>query len=331
LTKPGKYGTVNPMPRRIFILLIVFLIWTQGAYAFWVWTPETGKWINPKWDVKDTPQEQLEFALESYKAKDYEKANNEFQKLIKHYPKAREAAEAQYYIGQSLEDQGQFYKAFKAYQMVIEKYPFSERSPQIVEKQYQIGEKLLEGQGKRSKFVTVVIGSEYDVVDVFRTVIKNAPYGKLAAPSQYKIGLYLQEKGMFQESRDEFEKVINDYPDSEWVKAAKYQIALVDSQRSTPAEYDQNVTKSAVEEFKEFVTLYPDAELSDKAKEHINVLKEKEAENNFLIARFYEKQKNYKAARVYYDTIIKEYAFSPLATKAVEKLRELDLKEKKTP
>jgi len=321
------------MLRRIFILLSVCLLWgnflVNEARAFWVWTPETNKWVNPKWDVKDTPQEQLEFALESYKAKDYEKAVSEFNKLIRHYPKAREAAEAQYYIGQALEDQGQFYKSFKAYQVVIEKYPFSERSPQIVERQYQIGEKLLEGQEKRSKFVTVVIGSEYDVVDVFRTVIKNAPYGKLAAPSQYKIGLYLQQKGMFQESRDEFEKVLNDYPDNEWVKAAKYQIALVDSKRSTPAPYDQNVTKAAVEEFKEFVTLYPDAELSGEAKEHINKLKEKEAENNFLIAAFYEKQKNYKAAKIYYNTIVEEYAYSPLAPKALGKMRELDLKASK--
>lgn len=315
----------------IFIFMIFFVFWTSSSLAFWVWTPETNRWVNPRWDVKDTPQEQLEFALESYKVKDYEKAAHEFQKLIRHYPKAREAAEAQYYIGQVLEEQGQLYKAFKAYQTVIEKYPFSERSVQIIEKQYGIGEKLLEGQEKRSKFATVVLGSEYDVVDVFRTVIKNAPYGKLASPAQYKIGLYLQQKGLLQEARDEFEKVINDYPDSEWVKAAKYQIALVDAKRSTPAPYDQNVTKAAVEEFKEFVTLYPDAELSEEAKAHLSKLKEKEAENNFLIARFYEKQKNYKAARIYYDTVVEDYTFSPLAVKALEKLRELEIKENNTP
>ena len=66
------------------------------------------------------------------------------------------------------------------------------------------------GEGRSGKFVSTLIGSEYDVIDVFRTVIKNAPYGKYAAPSQYQIGLYLSEKGLLQEARDEFEKVINE-------------------------------------------------------------------------------------------------------------------------
>ncbi len=299
---------------------------TSLTYAFWVWTPETNRWVNPKYSVKDTPQAQLEFSLESYKAKDYEKAINELSKLIKYYPKAKEAAEAQYYIGKSWEDQGQLYKAFKAYQVVIDKYPFSERNSEIVATQYQTGERLMDGRDKRSKFVTVVIGSEYDVVEVFRTVIKNAPYGKLAAPAQYKIGLYLEGKGMFQEARDEFEKVINDYPDSEWVKAARYQIAVVDSKRSTPAQYDQNVTKAAVDEFKEFVKSYPDAELSDKAKAEIDGLRDKEAENNYVIAEFYEKQKNYKSAKIYYNILVEEYNTSRWAVKAMEKLRQIDLK-----
>ena len=69
---------------------------------------------------------------------------------------------------------------------------------------------MLNGEGAKSKFVSTVIGSDYDIVEIFRTVIKNAPYGDYASIAQYKIGLYLQGKQMYQEARDEFEKVIND-------------------------------------------------------------------------------------------------------------------------
>ncbi len=238
------------------------------------------------------------------------------------------SAEAQFSLGLCLEGQGRPYDAFKAYQKVAEKYPFSERFSDVVEKQYQIGERMLNGEGKKGKFVAAVVGGEYDVIDVFRTVIKNAPYGKYAAPSQYKIGLYLTERGLYQEARDEFEKVVNDYPDSEWVKAAKYQIALVDAKRSTAPAYDQKVTKAAVDEFKEFAKVYPDAQLSKQAQGQIQQLREKEAENSFLVARFYEKQKDYKAARIYYGTVLEEYRGSPWAQKAEGKLHELDTKGK---
>jgi len=312
----------------IIFLLIQFILLPSDSSAFWVWTPETNKWINPKYAVKETPGEQLKFGLEFYKAKEYKEAIREFKKLVKHYPRAREAPEAQYYIGKSLEEQDQFYDAFKSYQKVVDKYPFSERSADIVKIQYEIGLRLLEGIEDRSKFMNAIKGTDYDLVDVFRKVIKNAPYGEFAPPSQYKIGLYLLEKRLYQEARDEFEKVMNDFPESEWAKAAQYQIALADAHRSTDAQYDQKITQAAVEEFGDFVENYPDAELSKDARVQIRKLREKEAENHFVIAQFYEKQKNYKSAKIYYQIVVNEYGESSWSTKALRKIREVSQKEK---
>ncbi len=315
---------------RIFIIIFfIFINLVKVSYAFWVWTPETNRWENPKYSVKETPAEQLEFAKTFYTSKEYERAMLEFKKLIKHYPRAKEAAEAQYSIGMCLEALGKPLEAFKAYQVVIEKYPFSDLSMEIIKRQYAIGNNFLEGQNKRGKFSSVVLGNDYDVIEVFRTVIKNAPYGEYAAPSQYKIALYLHEKHLYEEARDEFEKVMNDYPDSEWAKAAQYQIALADAKRSTSPQYDQEVTKAATQEFKEFVKVYPEAELSQEAQKHIEQLNDKEAENNFLIGQFYEKQKEYQSAKIYYNTVVEDFADTQWASKALVKLRELSLKDNK--
>lgn len=318
------------MRRQIVLIFIIvaFLASSRSAWAFWVWTPETNKWINPKYAVKETPREQFEYAKGFYDAQDYPKAIEEFRKLIRHYPKAREAAEAQYYTGLAQEAQEYFYAAFKSYQVVIEKYPFSDRGPEIIGRQYAIGTKLLEGQDQQNQFVNAVIGGDYNIVDVYRTVIKNSPYGEFAAPSQYKIGLYLLEKHLYQEARDELEKVVNDYPQSEWAQAAKYQIALSDAKRSAGPQYDQAVTKAAIEEFKKFTEHYPDAELSAKAREQVNGLREKEAENNFVIAQFYEKKRQYESARLYYETIVNDFSTTSWAPKALEKIRSLSQKIK---
>ncbi|MBU4334016.1 MAG: outer membrane protein assembly factor BamD [Candidatus Omnitrophica bacterium] len=310
----------------LFILLVLNFV-TCNCYAFWIWTPESNKWVNPKYSVKETPSEQLEFSLGFYEEKSYEEAIKEFKKLIKNYPRAREAPEAQYYISKCYEDQEKLFSAFKGYQVVIDKYPFSERSPEIIKKQFDIGIKLLEGSGDKGFLKKTFADDSYDVVEVFRTVIKNAPYGEYAAPSQYKIGLYLSEKKLYQESRDEFEKVINDYPDSEWAKASKYQIAMSDALRSTEAQYDQKVTEAAVEGLKDFMSDYPGADLSEKAKEEIRGLREKEAENAFLVAEFYEKQKNYKAAKIYYQSIVNDYKGSIWSSKALERIREVSKKQ----
>jgi outer membrane assembly lipoprotein YfiO len=309
------------------IASVILLTCATPSFAFWIWTPETNKWVNPKYDVKDTPQEQLAVGDQYYQSKDYAKALLEYEKLIKHYPKAKEAPLAQLGIARCYEDLGKGYRAFQECQKVIEKYPFSDLAPQVVERQYKIGETMLQNPQK-NQFVTTLTGGDYDVVDVFRTVIKNAPYGKYAAVSQYKIGLYLSEKKMYQEARDEFDKVINDYPESEWVKPAKYQIAVVDAARSSDAPYDQKVTKAATEGFREFVKEYPDAELSSKAKQEIAALNDKEAENNFLVAKFYAKNSKYAAAKIYYNAVITDFPNSPWAPLALEQMRILEKKKR---
>ena len=187
---------------------------------------------------------------------------------------------------------------------------------------------FLEGKGKRSEVLQAVVGGDYDIIEVFRTVIRNAPYGEYAAPSQYKIGLYLLEKRLYQEARDEFEKTINDYPNTEWAKAASFQIAMSDSKRSSDPQYDQQVTKTAVEEFKEFAQKYPDAELSDNAQKQIQSLREKEAENNYVVAEFYEKHKKFDAAKIYYSSIVEDYRDTEWAKKALEKIQKINSKVK---
>lgn len=311
------------MKKTALLTLLFVTVFASNSFAFWVWTPESRKWVNPKYAVKETPQEQLQYALDLYQAGEADKAASEFQKLIKHYPKAREAADAQFYLGEVQEKQGNLMQAFKDYQMTLEKYPFTQRSQQIVDRQFAIAEKMIEGGGNRGWFG----GGSHDPIEVLRTVIKNAPYGQNAPEAQYKIGLYLQEKGLLQEARDEFEKTINDYPQTEWAKAAKYQIGVSDAKRSAGPQYNQEVTKSAIEEFKDFVQKYPDAELSQEAKSQINELKEKEAENQFVVAEFYEKQKKFDAARVYYNEIVKQYPNTAWAQKSLERIRALSGKD----
>jgi outer membrane protein assembly factor BamD len=126
---------------------------------------------------------------------------------------------------------------------------------------------------------------------------------------------------MYQEARDEFEKTMNDYPTSEWAHAAKFQIAMADTSRASDPQHEQKVTDVAMQEFNEFVKTHPDSQLTPQARQQISLLKEKEAENSFVIAHFYEKQKNVKAARIYYKEIVNQYADTSWGVKAQARLK----------
>ncbi|MFH0828133.1 MAG: tetratricopeptide repeat protein, partial [Candidatus Omnitrophota bacterium] len=115
------------MRRIILLSIFIFVSCLSSAQAYWLWTPKTGKWENPKTMVKPSPKEQFDFAKGLYEANEYEDAKKEFKKILNNYPKAVEAAESQFYLGQIEENQGNLWGAYLAYQKVIDKYPFSER------------------------------------------------------------------------------------------------------------------------------------------------------------------------------------------------------------
>lgn len=316
------------MKRKTLILTISLLFFClQPAHSYWIWTPKTGKWINPKNAPKPTPKEQFEYALSFYEQKKYEEAKREFQKLFKSYPKSFEASESQYYLGLLEEAQENYYEAYQAYQKVIDKYPFSERIQEIIEREYKIGERFTAGE-KRKAF-GMALPVENPAIEIFNKVIENSSYGPFAPRAQYKLGLVLKGLLRYYEAEEAFNKVISNYPASEWAEAAKFQLATCRAAVSRGPQYDQGAAKEAKDKFEEFVREHPDAVLSKEAEKNIDELRLKESESTYNIARFYEKQKAYEAARIYYNEIVDNYSDSPWAAKAAEKLVVLEKTEKK--
>ncbi|MDD5115610.1 MAG: outer membrane protein assembly factor BamD [Candidatus Omnitrophica bacterium] len=315
------------MRRIILSLLFVSILFIQPAYPYWIWTPKSGKWVNPKNMPKDNPKEQFAYAKSFFDVSKYEDARREFRKLIKTYPKSAEAAESQYYLGLIEEAQGKLYEAYQAYQLVIDKYPFSERIQEVIEREYKIAEKFMTGEKRKAFGITLPV--ENPAIEIFGKVVENSTYGPLAPRAQYKLGLVLKELKRYYEAEDEFNKVVSRYPDSEWASAARFQIASCRSSLSKGPSYDQGAAQEAKQQFEEFVKEHPDAVLSLDAEKNIGQIREKEAQANYDIARFYEKQREFKSAKIYYNDLIDNYADSKWAAEAVARLQIMELENEK--
>ncbi|MBI3009185.1 MAG: outer membrane protein assembly factor BamD [Candidatus Omnitrophica bacterium] len=310
------------MIRRIIIavsILTMGIFCTVIAEAYWEWTPKTGKWINPKHAVKATSKEQFKYGMELYNSRDYDKAILEFKKLIKNYSSSEEAPEAQYTIGLIYEDKGEYYEAFKSYQKVIEEYPSTERVNEIIGREFKIANLFYEGKRRRVMGV-LFIPTVDKAIDIFRKVIENAPYGEYADIAQYKIGLCHMKEKNYEEAKAEFEKLINEYPKSSLTDDAKYQIVLASSLISLNTPYDQEGTDSGIKVSEEFKAEYPESELKEDVKGIKAQLKNKEAEKIFNIARFYEKRKKLTSAKIYYESLVRDYSETTWAEEAKKRL-----------
>ena len=314
------------MYKKIIFIFVIFL--SYKAEAYWIWTPQTGKWVNPKYAVKDSPQEQLEWAMNLYMEKNYEGAIREFKKLIRYYPNAPQACDAQYFMGRAYEEMGKFYEAFKAYQKVIDIYPYTQKVDEIIEREYKIGD--LYFTGYREGFLGVSLISPLErALEIFQKVVENAPYGQYAPASQYKIGIILGKLERYEEARQAFLKLEKNYPESEFAKEAKYQIGLLGYKISPKSSYTQEETDASIKEVEEFLNTNPSSSLKEDAQKILNDLRNKKAESLFKIAQFYERQKKFDSALLYYEEIVNNYSDTLWAPKSLEQISVIKQKRQK--
>lgn len=306
----------------LLVALVLAVLVAPPAFAGWVWSPQTG-WVGPTGAVKDSPEEQLAFAVAFFDRNDYDRARREFQKLLKAYKHSREAAEAQYYLGRCREEDGDYYKAFLEYRKTIQTYPSTKRFEEILEHEYQIGNYFLAGK-KRKVFGTAAILPARDkAVEVFQAIVDDGPFSEQGQLAQYKLGLAHLALSDYEPAVTAFEQLISRYPDSPLVDDARFQIAHASLKGTFRPAYDQTPTDVAVRELETFLREYPESELAKDAEGRLGELKERRAQHDYVVAQFYERRKRRDAALIYYRTIVQHFAQTSWGPKAATRIEVL--------
>jgi len=312
----------------IFIYIILPLVLLREASAYWLWTPETKKFINPKYAVKDSPKEQFDWAMSFYESKDYNRAAVEFEKLTKHYEYSEYASKAQYYVGLCYENMGKFYTAFQNYQKAIDNFPHIENIDEIIAREFNIGN-IYASKSNPKVLGTDIMTSLDRAIEIYKKVVDNAPYGRLADEAQFRMGEGLKRSERYDEAIQAFQKLVEDYPASKFADKARYEVAYCAYKASLKPAYDVGPTDKAIKVFEDFIQTNRDGELSKEADKTIQRLRDKAAEKSLITAKFYEAQKHYDSAIVYYQDIVNRFPDCSFVNEARAKVEELKKKRTK--
>ncbi len=310
--------------RKLIPFLILFIL-VSDASAAWVWTPQTRRWVNPKYAAKDTPTAQMDWAVGFFEAKEYDRAAKEFVRLVRSYPRSELAPEAQYLAGVSFELMGRPGAAFTAYKKVVEIYPFSKRFKETIEREFLLAEQFY--AGSRVELIGPIKMPALDKgIEIYEHVVQHAPYGDFADRAQMRLGESFVRQHRYEEANRAFQKVVDEYPNSPLLEKAKFNVAFCARQLSLKASYDQSATDEAIGWYEKFIASHPDSEFAEQAKESLKALETIKAEGLAEVARFYEVQKKPSSAAVYYQEIVDKYPDTVPAAVAISKLHEFEQK-----
>jgi outer membrane protein assembly factor BamD len=249
-------------------------------------------------------------------------AYRSYRALVKRYSLSFLAPKAQRKVGILLEKNGDYDKAYEAYNTYLTKYPQGEDFDSVVESMFNIGKLFLEGQ-KRKLFGVPIAGSMARAQAMFEGIVKNAPYSKWAPLAQFNVGQALEKQGDYPKAIEAYQLCVNKYPGDAIADDALYQVGYVRLRESREGSYDRATADKARVSFEDFISRYPDSEKVPQARENLKTLEGGSNKGTLEVAKFYDKTKKFKAAVIYYNDVIKNQPGTPDAEYAKARIEAL--------
>ncbi|MFL6527680.1 MAG: outer membrane protein assembly factor BamD [Chthoniobacterales bacterium] len=318
---------MTPPVRILLFSLVGAMLFASNGGASVVFKPgHKAKYIAPgDEEVSGTAQQLFDQAQAAEKAGNTNRAIRIYTTLVRKHPKDTLAAGAGYRRAQLLEQNHDYLKAAETYRIVVERYPKFERFDEAIEAQFRIGEMYL--NGKKAKFLGMPIANALDKsVDIFAAIIRTAPYGKYTARAQFNIGLAREKQGNNDAALAAYQAVIDKFPDEPIAADAQYQLGYVWFRAAKTGTKDAAAAKNAKLGFQDFLFKHPNSEKAAQAREDMKMLDTKQTANAFQVARFYDKQKNYRAAVIYYNDVIRQQPGSREGDEAKKRVDQLQAK-----
>lgn len=293
------------------------------AQADWVWSPEQGKFVSTDEGGQDDAQDMFEQALELFREKRLDKSAEQFELILKKYPKSQIAPEAQYRLGTIYEEKGDLAKAHKAYQALLKSYPQSERFEEVVEREYELGNAFLSGE-KGMMFGLKIRPSFPIAIEIFKNIVEVAPFSSFGDKAQFQLGNAYLKSAQYDNAIEAFQELIDLYPKSLLVQDARLQMAEVSYAKARVETRDQSVLDEASQQADRYLKRYGTAPEAEKAARIRQEVDEKNAEKNCRIGIYYEKENYLDSALIYYRDTAKRYPDTVWGKKAADKLKSLE-------
>ena len=284
-----------------------------------------GTWIRAR--AKD----QLDVAQEAFDKKNYPLATLAARRVVSVWPLSDYAPQAQYLMARCSEAKHQDEKAFSQYQTLLEKFPKSANYPDVLERQFEICNRFLDGEAFRLWGYIPTFPSMDKTVAMYEKVIKNGPYSDVAPHAQLNIGTAYERQTRFFNDNEPYVKAASAYElaadryhDRPDVAAdALYRQGLAINKQARTAEYDQSTAGRAIATFIDFMTLYPDDARVKDAQKIIDQLKAEQARGNYEIARYYESKGQWQGASIYYNEVVTRNPDSPYKEPSLQRIAAL--------
>jgi outer membrane protein assembly factor BamD (BamD/ComL family) len=273
----------------------------------------------------ETPAEQLAYAREELAKGHLRGARKGFEGLIREWPAATEAAEAQLGLAQLYEQRKKYARAFDEYQYLLTFYSGVSPYDEVLDRQFKIANFLL--HDNTGLFGWVLSGTD-TIRQRFEQIVRNAPSSPLAPQAMLIAGGIRASEKETDEAIKIYDGLLNRYGDTEQATDAAYLSAKCRYGRATKNTYNEDHTRDAVSFLKAVTDRMPRHPQISEMRGWLAELSTQLEEQCYKNAVFYDsRQRNRQAAIAAYRSFLTEFRDSKYADRVRARLAELEGKK----
>jgi len=247
----------------------------------------------------------------AYKQQNYKLALKLLRTMQEEYTNSPYAVRSLEYIAQCENQLGDPYAAFEAYQKIWDDHKDFAKLPSITRNQMMIGNYYLN------------VKQYKEAIEIYRKILDNAPHSDVAAAAQYSLAQAHVGDDDYEPAKSELEKLMKNYPTSQLVDDAAFQVGYIEYLQSADAAYDQQPTANAIAAFRRFVSNFPSSPKVAEAQRYIRELRGRRADSLLKQADFYDNIRATKSAEIVYREVIEQYPDTSYADQARGQLNKL--------
>ncbi len=196
----------------------------------------------------------------------------------------RDRAEAAFVAGEADFERGEHLAAFRHYRYILENAPWSPHAALIRERLFEIGLAFFNEERYRGWGWFDSRARGVEVLETLQAYFKRSDE---ADDALRLVGDYFVEEEEFEEAALAYERLFEEYPDSEWGELALWRAGWSRMQLSRGPEYDRDDLLRAKGRLEESLRLFPKGVSSAEARRDLDHVRSQLARSEVIVADFY--------------------------------------------
>lgn len=141
----------------------------------------------------------------------------------------------------------------------------------------------------------------------FQTIQEKSPDKSYDAAIMLRIADTYFGDEKYEEALVEYRNFLNYHPVNKDSVYAQFQIAMCSFKQFTTSDRDPEPTRTALREFEKTLQKYPASVYAEEASKNISICRDRLAEYELYVGRFYYRKKSYQPAVGRFDRVLQEY------------------------